>query len=241
MAKPARSVPDSATNREPERPEEGRDALEAVIEEYGGDYADAAEYTDELENVIETAILVISSADDEEVDYVTESMVTLVQAGDAISNEGTVALAESFGENSDEFADLIDDVVRMQEEGHLSKFIRIAETLAEPLDEDDADRLATTVGENADELADVLDSLMELQKAGQLEDLLDLASTLSVLEADETTANALNDLLGAVGEAEEESEPMGFLGALGALRSQEARAGIGYVVEILKGLGRRTT
>ncbi|GAA0306133.1 DUF1641 domain-containing protein [Halarchaeum salinum] len=239
MAQPVREVPEGATNTEPERPQEGREALEAVLEEYGGDYADAAEYTDELESVLETAILVISSADDEEVDYVTESMVTLVQAGDAISNEGTVALAESFGENSGQFADLLDDVVRLQQQGHLTMFLELAGTLAEPLDEDDAERLANTVGENAEELADVLDDLMELKQAGQLDALLDLASTFSALEADETTADALNDVLGAVGEAEEESEPMGLFGAMRAMGSSDARAGLGYVVEILKGLGRR--
>ncbi|GGN09031.1 DUF1641 domain-containing protein [Halarchaeum nitratireducens] len=241
MAQPVREVPESATNTEPERPQEGRDALESVLEEYGGDYADAAEYTDELENVLETAILVISSADDAEVDYVTDSMVTLVKAGDAISTEGTVALAESFGDNSEGFAEVVDDVVRLQQEGHLTMFLELAGTLAEPLDEDDAERLANTVGENAEELADVLDDLMALKQTGQLDALLELAATFSTLDADETTANALNDVLGAVGEAEEESEPMGLFGALGALRSSEARAGLGYVVEILKGLGRRNT
>ncbi|WP_435101971.1 DUF1641 domain-containing protein [Halarchaeum sp. P4] len=239
MAKPARSVPDSATNREPERPEEGREALEAVIEEYGGDVADAAEYTDELESVIETAILVIASADDEEVDYVTESMVTLVKAGDAVSNEGTVALAESFGENSDEFADLLDDVIRMQQEGHLSQFVTLAETLAEPLDEDDAERLATTVGENADEVANMLDSVLELQKSGQLDDLLALAETFSGLDADENTAEGLNTMLGAVGDAQQESEPVGLFGAMRKLSGSDARAGLGYLIAVLKNLGRR--
>ncbi|GAD51652.1 hypothetical protein MBEHAL_0412 [Halarchaeum acidiphilum MH1-52-1] len=191
MAQPVRDVPEGATNIEPERPQEGEEALRSVLEEYGGDYADAAEYTDELENVLETAILVIASADDEEVDYVTESVVTLVEAGDAISNEGTVTLAESFGENSGEFADLLDDVI-------------------------------------------------ELKKSGQLDALLDLAATFSALEADETTANALNDVLGAVGDAEEESESMGLFGAMRAMSGSDARAGLGYVVEILKGLGRRT-
>lgn len=239
MAKPARSVPDSATNTEPERPREGREAIEAVIEEYGGDYADVADHTEELESVIETTVLVMASADDDDVEYITESVVTLVQAADGLSSEGTVALAEGLGENAEGFADLLEDVVRLQEEGHLSMFIDLAETLAEPLDDDDAERLANTVGENADAIADLLDRVMAMEERGELDDLLDLASTLSALDVDEDTARGLNGVLSAVGEAEEESEPVGLLGLFGALSGKDARSGLGYVVEILKGIGSR--
>jgi len=239
MAKEATTVPDSATLREPELPEGGEDRLRAAIEEFGDEYAAAAEYTDEIENVLKTTVLVLSSADDEEVARVTESVVSLVKAGDALGTEGTVELAEALGENADEFAPLLDDVLRLQSEGHLSKFVQIAEALAEPLDQADAERLADTVGENADEIADLLDRVMEMQQAGELEALLDLASTLSAVEVDEDTARGLTSLLSAVGEAERTSEPVGLLGLFGALSGRNARAGLGYVVEVLKGVGSR--
>jgi len=206
MAKPARAVPDEATNREPERPEEGREAIDAVIDEYGGDYADAIEHTEELENLVETAVLVVASADDDEVEQVTQTVVTLVKAADGISSEGTVELAERLGENADEFVDLLDTVMEMQETGQLD---------------------------------DLLDTVMEMQESGQLEDLLELAGTLSALEIDEDAVDGINSLLAATSDATHDSEPVGMFGALRALSTRDAKAGLGYLVAILKGLGRR--
>ncbi|GGL64899.1 DUF1641 domain-containing protein [Halocalculus aciditolerans] len=190
MAKPTTKIPDSARNVDTERPQEGEEALRAVLETYGGDYADAAEYTDELEDILETAVLVLASADDDEVDYVTDSVVTLVQSADAISNEGTVALAEG-------------------------------------------------VGENSDELADALDSVIGLQKSGDLDALIEKAPLLAELDIDETTIDTLNRVLDAVDEAEKESEPTGLFGAMRALSSAEGRAGLGYAISVLKGIGSR--
>ncbi|MGB9987994.1 DUF1641 domain-containing protein [Salarchaeum japonicum] len=190
MAKPTTDVPDGALNVEPERPQEGEDALRAVLEEYGGDYADAIEYTDELEAVLETAILVIASADDDDVDNVTQSLVTLVEAGDAISTEGTVALAEG-------------------------------------------------VGENSEDLADALDSVLALQQSGDLDELIEMAGVLSALDVDETTVAGLNRVLDAVGEAEEESEPAGPFALVGAMFDADIRAGLGYLLSVLRSQGSR--
>ncbi|MEE6209869.1 DUF1641 domain-containing protein [Salarchaeum sp. III] len=190
MAEPTTDVPDGALNIEPERPQEGEDALRAVLEEYGGDYADAIEYTDELEAVLETAILVIASADDDDVDKVTQSLVTLVEAGDAISTEGTVALAEG-------------------------------------------------VGENSEDLADALDSVIALQQSGDLDELIEMAGLLSALEIDETTVTGLNRVLDAVGEAEEESEPAGPFALVGAMFDADIRAGLGYLLSVLRAQGSR--
>ncbi|GAA0659089.1 DUF1641 domain-containing protein [Salarchaeum japonicum] len=190
MAKPTTDVPDAALNVEPERPQEGEDALRSVLEEYGGDYADAIEYTDELEAVLETAILVIASADDDDVDKVTQSIVTLVEAGDALSTEGTVALAEG-------------------------------------------------VGENSDDLADALDSVLALQQSGDLDELIEMAGVLSALDVDETTVAGLNRVLDAVGEAEEESEPAGPFALVGAMFDADIRAGLGYLLSVLRSQGSR--
>ncbi|MFH5799104.1 DUF1641 domain-containing protein [Haladaptatus sp. CMAA 1911] len=130
MAKPTTGVPDDALNIEPERPQEGEEALRAVLEAYGGDYADAAEYTEELENVIETAILVIASADERDVDNVTQSLVTLVEAADGLSTEGTVALAEGVGENGEDLAEALESVLELQRDGRLDDLIEMAGTLS---------------------------------------------------------------------------------------------------------------
>lgn len=131
MAERATTAPDSARNVEPERPQEGEEALRAALETYGGDFADAVEYTDELENILETAILVIASAEDEEVDHVTDSVVTLVQAADAISTEGTVSLAEGVGENSDDLAAALESVLELQQAGQLDDLLDMAGLLSQ--------------------------------------------------------------------------------------------------------------
>lgn len=190
MAKPTTGVPDDALNVEPERPQEGEEALRAVLETYGGDYADAAEYTDELENVIETAILVVASADDQDVDEVTQSLVTLVEAADALSTEGTVALAEG-------------------------------------------------VGENSEDIAETLESVLELQRDGRLDDLIEMAEMLSALEINETTVDGLNRLFRAIDEAEREAKPVGVFGFLRSLSGDNVRAGMGYLLAIVRAQGRR--
>jgi uncharacterized protein YjgD (DUF1641 family) len=190
MAKPTTNVPDDALNVEPERAQEGEEALRSVLEAYGGDYADAAEYTEELENIIETAILVIASADDQDVDNVTQSLVTLVEAADGLSTEGTVALAEG-------------------------------------------------VGENSEDLTEALESVLELQRTGQLDDLVDIAGLLSTLEINETTVDGMNRLLRVLDEAERETEPVGVFGILRSLSENNVRAGLGYLLTIVRVQGRR--
>ena len=189
MAEPTTDVPEAALNVDPERPQEGEAALRAVLETYGGDYADAAEYTEELENVLETAILVVASADDDEVDDVTESVVALVRAADALSTEGTVALAEG-------------------------------------------------VGEHGDDLADALDSVLELQAEGNLDGLVELAAVVSALEIDDADVESLNRLIAAAGEAESTAEPVGPLQLLRSLGRADVRAGLGYLLAVVRALGR---
>jgi len=190
MAKPQRSYPESATKggRE-ESTDEGREALEEALGEHGEELAAAVGRTDELDELLTTAILVLASADEEEVEDVTETLSALVRAGDGLATEGTA-------------------------------------------------ELAAEIGENADEFVDTLEMALELQQDGDVEQLLETAKVLSVLDIDEDAARGLNSLLSAVGEAERESEPVGLLGALRQLRSRDGRAGLGYLLSLLKGLGR---
>lgn len=154
MAERTTTAPDSAKNIEPERPQEGEEALRAALEAYGGDFADAIEYTDELEGILETAILVLASTNDEDVDYVTNSVVALLQAADAVSTEGTVTLAEDVGENSEDLADALESVLALQKDGQLDDLIDLAKMFS-ALDID-----AATVAS----LNDLLDSVGEAKR-----------------------------------------------------------------------------
>lgn len=214
------------------------EALRTILEEYGDDYA-AAKYTDGLKNILETAVLVLASADDEEVGYVTDTMVTLVEAADAVSTDSTVALAEGVGENADALAELLEAVGRLQHQGHVDMFVRITETLSASLDEEEAEELAVVLGDNGSEAAAAIDSMMELQREGHLDNLVELAKTLSALDIDEPTVAGLNRMLNAVGEAEQEPKPVGLLGAVRSFGRRDVRTSLGYLMNVLKALGRR--
>jgi len=191
MAEPTDAYPDAATNAGGTADTaDGEAALRDALDAHGEDLAAAIERSDELQDLLETAILVAATADADEIEHLTESTANLVQAADGLSTAETVALAED-------------------------------------------------VGDSGEDLAEALAVVLELQREGHLEDLVDLAKTLSALDVDPETVQGLNTVLGAVGEAERESEPVGVLGLLRGLRSRDARAGMGYLLALLKAQGRR--
>ena len=191
MAEPTDAYPDAATNAgRPRDTGDGEAALRDALDAHGEDLAAAIERSDEVADLLETAILVAATADEDELERLTDSTANLVQAADGLSTEGAVELAED-------------------------------------------------VGENGEDLAEALAVVLSLQREGHLEDLVDLAKTLSALDLDPETVAGLNTVLGAVGEAERESEPVGVLGLLRGLRSRDARAGMGYLLALLKAQGRR--
>lgn len=238
MANPQREIPEAATNREPDRPESGEEALRAALAEHGGDYADALDHTDELQDALATAVLVVASADEEDVDRVTDSLVSATNAAEALTTEESVALAEHIGENGGDLAQTVDVAARLQREGHLETFVTIAETFSEDLDEAERDELVSIIEDGgAGDLVAAVDAVTTLQRDGHLEELVDLAGTLSTLDVSDQTAAGLNDALSAVGEARQTAEPIGPLGAVRALTSADGRAGLGYAVAVLKSLG----
>lgn len=168
----------------------GEEALREAIAEHGEDFAAALEHADHVKDLLDTAILVIASADEDEVERVTESLTSLIAAGDALSTEETAALAGA-------------------------------------------------VGDNADDLAGALETLVRLERNGTLDEFAALAETASALELDEESVRGLNRLLGAVGEAERDPEPVGFLGVLRAARTPDVRAGLGYLLGVVRSLGNR--
>jgi uncharacterized protein YjgD (DUF1641 family) len=241
VAKPRDSVPESATNaaRNAAGDGDGEAALREALAAHGDDLAAAVERTDELGDVLATAILVTASADESDLDRVTATTANLVGAVDGLATEEGAALAADVGGNADELSAALETVLDLQREGHLEDLATVAAALAESLSPDETEELATMLEENGTEFVEALDLVLDLQREGRLEDLVGLARTLSVLEVDEDAAAGLNSFLASVAEAERDSEPLGVFGALRQLRTRDARAGIGYLVAILKAQGRR--
>ncbi|MFB6297167.1 MAG: DUF1641 domain-containing protein [Salinirussus sp.] len=241
MAKPQGSVPDSATNavRKAEPETDGTEALERAIEAHGDDIASALDQLEDLDGLLTTAILVLASADEAEVEHVTESTANLVAAADGLTTDGAADLAADLGENADDLSETLDTVLDLQRRGHLDDLVAVAAAFAESLSAEEVEELAAMLEESGNELVDALDLVLDLQRDGHLEGLVDLARAFSTLEVEPETVEGLNTVLSAVGDAQDESEPVGLFGALGSLRSRDVRSGLGYLLAILRAQGRR--
>ncbi len=236
MAKPTDTYPETATlgGRE-ESTEAGETELREALAAHGGDLAAVVERTDELDDALATAIIVAATADEAEVERVTDSAANLVAAADGLTTDGAAALAGAVGENADDLSDALDTVLELQRDGTLEDL----STLAGAVSTEEAEALAAMLDEEDTDIVAALDTVLELQRDDALSDLVALGQTFSALDVDEDTARGLNGVLAAVGEAQRESEPVGLFGAVGTLRSANARAGLGYLVAILKAQGRR--
>ena len=165
--------------------------------------------------------------------------MNLVEAVDGLSTEEMAALATAVGEDADDLAAALETVLALQREGHLDDLVTVATAFSESLSPSEVEELAEMVERDGPDIVAALDTVIELQREGDLNALVDLAGTLSVLEVDADTARGLNTALAALGEAERESEPVGLLGAIRQLGGRDARAGLGYLVAVLKAKGRR--
>jgi len=224
MAEPAESYPESATLGADERTDgEMPDALREALVDHDEDLAAAVEATDELDDVLTTAILVAASADTEELAHLSDSASNLIDIADGLTTDEVAALTDDLGEDADDVADLL----------------TIAAALGASLSPSEVERLSSMVEDNGSELVDALDVLLALHSEGTLTDLLDLAETLSTLEIDDDTVRGLNTVLGAVGEAQRESETGSQSGLLDDIRSADFREGVGYLRTLLRALGRR--
>ena len=98
--------------------------------------------------------------------------------------------------------------------------------------------LAEAVGDNGEELTQALETIGRLQREGKLDELFAIAGAVSAVDVDDGTVAGLDRFASAVSAAESRSRPVGVLGFLGGLWSQDARVGLGYLLELLRALGR---
>lgn len=239
MAEPVDSYPATATNGTEEPRGDGEQALRDALAENGEQLAAVVESSDELQDVLTTAILIVASADEDELDHITDSITNLTEAADGISTAEAAALATDVGANAEELSSTLSTLLELERSGDLETLVTLATAVSGGLSPDEVDELASLLESDTAELIDALDLVLELQREGDLGELLDLAQTASRLELDEDAVTGLNAVLGAVGEAQRNSHSRGILGLLGQLRTRDARSGLGYLVALLKALGRR--
>lgn len=235
MATPQESYPESATGaREQETRDDGEAALWAALAE-----GDSAATADEMNDIFTTAILIAASADERDVDHITESSANLIEAADGLTTAEIADLAHEVGANAGELSATLETVLRLERDGHLDDLVTITTAFSGALSPSEVTELAEMLDENGPELVETLDILLDLQREEHLEDLIDIVKPLSALEVEEETVEGLNAVLGAVGETQRESQPDGLMNMLTDLASRDARAGLGYVITLLKALGRR--
>lgn len=211
MADRQGAVPEGATHgaRTNGHDEAGAEALSAVLASHGDDLAAAVERTDELGDLLTTAVVVAASADEDDLDHVTDSTANFVAAADDLTTDEVAALAEQLGEDADSLSAALSVLTELEREGDLEAAV------------------------------DALDTVLELQRADRLDDLVDLADTLGTLDIDADTAAGLDTLLSAVGTANRRAEPVGIVGVGRSLWQSDTRAGVGFALELLSALGRR--
>jgi len=235
------SYPESATHgaRRTTSDGEGEAALRGALDEHGEDLAAAVAASDELADVLATAVLIVASADETEIEYVTESSANLVEAVDGLTTAEAAALAGQVGENGDELSATLETVLELERAGHTDDLVRIASAFSESLSPAEVEELATMFEEHGSEMVDAVDVLLDLAREDHLEDLVDLAAATSALEIEPAAIEGANTVLAAVGDAQREAEPVGLLGLLAGLRGRDARAGMGYLLALLRAQGRR--
>jgi uncharacterized protein YjgD (DUF1641 family) len=148
-------------------------------------------------------------------------------------------------ERSDEAKELFETVVLMTASAEDEDIAYLADALssliktADGAATEETVALAEYVGEHGTDATAALDRLVELERAGHLEDLVELGEALAELDLDSSSVGTLNRLLAALEEAEAEAEPTGVFGALWSVRGRDAKAGIGYLVALVRSTGRR--
>lgn len=149
MARPSESYPDSATlgGRDERANGETPESLRAALAEHDEDLAAAVETTDELADVLATAIVVAAALDEDDLEHLTDSTSNLVTAADGLTTDEAAALADDLGENAEDLSAALEAVLRLQRAGKLDDLVGLAETLSTlDIDQETADGLNAILG-----------------------------------------------------------------------------------------------
>lgn len=176
------------------------------------------------------------------------------RAGDAAPSLGERAIRDALSrhgediaaavERTDEIAEIIDlailTIASADEEEVEHVTVAVSNLLAavDGLSTEGSVALAEAVGESGEELARALELVVRLEQEGDLDGLVELAEAVSAVTVDEGSVSGLDRLARAASEAEDRAEPVGLLGFLRGVRTREGRAGLGYLLAVLRGLGR---
>lgn len=193
------------------------DELATAIEDNPEAVATFVERLDAVNELLEVLELGTDALDDDMARSLAGTAATLGESAEGLATPGTVALADSVGENGESLGEAIETLATLQEQGTLDDLVELAEVVSL--------------------LRDALDDDMTRSLAGTGASLGELADTA----AEEDTRDGLATVLGAVGDAQNEAvSPVGPLGLVRASRDEEVQAGLGYLLVLARALGRRT-
>lgn len=108
----------------------GEAALRDAIDDHGEEVAAVLERSDEATELLDTVVLMIASAEEEDVEYLANALSSLVRTADGAATEETVALAEYVGENGTDVTETLDKLVALDREGQLDELLELGETLS---------------------------------------------------------------------------------------------------------------
>ena len=133
---------DGASQTGTEARSPGEAALRAAVDKHGEEIAAVLEHGDQVQDLVDTLVLVLASAEDDDVEYVADALGSLVRSADGAATEETVALAEYVGENGDDLTTALDRLVALEREGKLEALLDLGETLSDlDLDEGSVETL----------------------------------------------------------------------------------------------------
>jgi len=190
--------------------------LTEAIEENPEAFATFVRNLDTVNELLEVADLGTSAVDDEMVSELSRTVSTLAESADGVATDETVQLAEAVGENGETLADALAALARLQRSGALDDVVELAEvaSLARGALDDEMVRSVAGTGSTVAELVDTA--------------------------AEDGPSGGIQTLLGALGDAEA-AGPLGLREIWRALRDGEFVAGVGYLLAVLRALGRAVT
>ncbi len=195
-------------------PLEQKDALEAAIAENPEEVAEFVDRLGLVNELLDATEFVTAAADDRMVADTAGTAATLAEAADGLATDETARLSEAVGENGDELADALETLVGLQKQGALDEVAQLAELLpllTAALD----DEMVANLARSGTALGEVADAA-----------------------ADPETAQGLQNMLGAVGEATEEApERVGPTELVTAVREPEVQQGLGFLLALARALG----